>query len=312
MQESSFLKGFKFEPFSPASRTGLYVNPTAEISIPIHHDILFVNEADLYFGQKSRQNVEQLAAQIAQKHQQYAEFVRRKGRRGNGDIYATFQPFNEASKAFYPFVHALRKRLPPGGIILNLWDRSTWFSSLLPALFPEQTVLTTWEGDKNVLGYGGYDFWMTQKDGYTNSQLIFCAPDQPLPLEAHSVDLVFALDAFHRFDQSKWIQEALRLIKPEGAILFPHTHLSNNEPEPFFERGCKQMHGRDYQAFFDRIHQTTGRRGLVLSEPGLFWFNDRKEPEHFPLESTPEMADYNATLALLPEDWNEPLEPLNF
>lgn len=310
------FQDFQLQIFSKTGakiQAGLLKLPNGSSCIPIINDSLFFNENDLYFGSLSEQKVIGLQEQIAKKRQAYEEFIRRKGRRKNGDIYASFQPFNEASKAFYPFVVPLRKRLPKGGVIVNLWDRGAWFSGLLPGLFPEQKVYITWEGDRNVLGYAGYDFWFADHQNPEYFQLIYCDHNQPLPFDDHSVDLLFAIDAFHRFDQSMWMREALRILKPEGTLVFPHNHLTNNEPDPFFERGCKQMHGRDYQAFFDALLPEEGRRGVVLSEPTLFWFNDKKPTDTLPIVSTPEMDDYNATLAILPQDWGDtPLQPLDF
>ncbi len=36
-------------------------------------------------------------------------FLQQKGRRPNYDIYACFQPFNEAVKALYPFLKKLQQ-----------------------------------------------------------------------------------------------------------------------------------------------------------------------------------------------------------
>ena len=85
----------------------------------------------------------------------YEEFVRRKNRRPLVDD-SSFQPFNEAKKALFPFIALLQRQLEPGNVILNLWDRSGWVASLLAGLFPHQQILTTWEGDRDVLGRKGY------------------------------------------------------------------------------------------------------------------------------------------------------------
>ena len=216
-------------------------------------------------------------------------------------------------RPFIPLSNSSQDSFSPGDIIVNQWDRGAWFTGLLPGLFPEQKLINLWEGDKNMLGYGGYDFWFSNRYDPDTFTLGFNTPNAVLPLEDNSVSLFFALDAFHRFDQSLWMQEILRVLKPDGVILFTHTHLSNNEPEPFFERGCKQMHGRDYQHYFDLLLKETGRKGYVFSEPKLFWLNDMEPERKMSLESTPEMKDYNGTLAILPESWsNKQLQALDY
>jgi hypothetical protein len=68
-------------------------------------------------------------------------------------FYALFNPFNEANKAFYPFIPYLKKIFKKGDIILDVWSRTGW-STLLAGLFPEQKII--WEGDTDALGYNGF------------------------------------------------------------------------------------------------------------------------------------------------------------
>ena len=137
---------------------------------------------------------------------------------------------------------------------------------------------------------------------------MFCDLNLPLPFDDDSIAFTIGLDTFHRFNQSFMLSELMRVVKTDGIILFPHVHLSNNEPEPFFERGCKQRHGKDYAQAFEQLSKTTNWDGYIFSEPFLFSENDIKQSTEIPLISTPNTLDYNALIAFLPKSWgNETL-----
>ena len=78
-------------------------------------------------------------------------------------------------------------------------------------------------------------------------------------------------------------------------LVFAHIHLSNNEPEPFFERGCTQHHGRDYRRFMDVLERSHGRRSYLLSEATLFDTTTCAE-----LVDDHDMSHYNALLYVAP------------
>ena len=122
------------------------------------------------------------------------------------------------------------------------------------------------------------------------------------------------LDTFHRFQQSTLLKELYRVVKAEGAILFPHVHLSNAEPTPFFERGCRQLHGTDYDAFFQAAAASSGRSGYLLPEPEMFLFNELSTEQERPIVSDPTSTHYNTSIAILPTNWEreEKLRPFRF
>ncbi len=290
---------------SPApQKLPFQLDPDGCQAVPQYGNLLFFNEADIFQGKKSTEKAQALYEQHFQDMAQYELFLQRKGRRPLFDLYGCFQPFNEATKAFFPFIKELQKRLKPGDVILNLWDRSAYFAGLLAALFPRQKIITTWTGNKDILGYKGFHHWLKDE---SQLQVLFCDLDKPLPIRDNAISLVVGMDAFHRFDQSLLMGELLRITHEEAAIIFPHVHLSNNEPEPFFERGCKQLHGRDYDAFFHKMSETHARKGYVFGEPYLFWQNDVERNQQIPLISQPDTSDYNALLCILPDSWQGPL-----
>lgn len=266
---------------------------------PKVNNLLFPNEIDIFPGDIFNEKVQSIKSTL-KPTEEYELFLKQKGRRPFYDIYACFQPFNEATKALYPFLKELQSVVKKGDTILNLWDRTGWLTNLLAGLFPEQTILTTWEGNKDVLGYNGYNFWTKNKD---NIKVMFCDINKPLPLVNNSIAFSIGMDVLHRFDQFTLLNELDRVVVDSGAILFPHVHLSNSEPSPFFERGGKQMHGLEYQQAFDHLFKDSNRAGFVFSEPKLFELNDIIKSNYIKIKSTPNTNDYNGLLAILPENW---------
>ncbi len=236
----------------------------------------------------------------------YDNFLRLKRCRGTVDSYAAFRPFNESSRAFYPFIGMIKKNLKPGDVILNTWCRTGWSSFFLSGLFPEQRIITVWEGNKDVLGYAGFDYWLSKEKRPENLEIIFHDLNQPIPLLDDSVAFAFGLDTLHRYNQDVFVSEILRVAKDDGIIVFPHVHLSNSNPEPFFERGEKQIHGRDYEREFAKALENRKADAYVLSEPGMFNLDSKQE-----LSSDPDTKDYNALIAIIPDHLTEPLKPFD-
>ncbi|WP_018342497.1 class I adenylate-forming enzyme family protein [Cytophaga aurantiaca] len=246
--------------------------------------------------------------EIREKTKTYKSYIEQKCRRPFVDIYASFQPFNEATKALLPFLELVKTKISSEEKILILWDRSGWITSLVSGIFPENEIITTWEGNKDVLGHAGFTYWFKNR---TKNTIVFCDHTSPFPIEDASVSLIIGLDLLHRFDQTLLLKEVLRMSKKDGAIIFPHVHLSNSEPVPYFDRGGHQLHGEVYQKTFDQIAKHGTHNGYIFSEPDLFQFNDLLRKEHSrPLVSDYNTKDYNALAALLPKSWStEVLKP---
>jgi acyl-coenzyme A synthetase/AMP-(fatty) acid ligase/SAM-dependent methyltransferase len=284
--------------------TGWLTPANDALALPVVNGLVLADHADWPLPELLTPRVAELQSQLAAKASAYEEFIRRKSRRPAPDAYVAFQPFNEATRAFFPFVNLLRERLRPGDVILNFWDRSGYLASLLAGLFPQQTVLAHWEGDRDVLGYAGYGHWLTGPGAPPNVRVFFSDPQKPLPLPDGSVALVVAPDVLHRFDQAHLLRELLRVTRPDGGLIFPHVHLANAEPEPFFERGGRRLHGRQYDRLFAEKTASGGRQAFIFSEPDLFQFNETAPSgAEKTLHSTPDTPDYNALVALLPPAW---------
>lgn len=281
-------------------------------AVPIVHHMVFFNEKDLFMPSILKEKINALYDELLNTEASYRQFVRAKSRNPLYDIYSCFNPFNEASKSFYPFINILKSKFKKGDVILDLWNRNGWSAALLAGLFPEQKIVTLWEGNKDVLGYKGFHHWFSDQH---QIQVVFQDPGKPLPFADKSISLVYGADTLHRFDQTSLIKEVLRITKDDAAIIFPHVHLSNSKPQPFFERGCRQLHGLDYQSLFDAM-ETSGsirKKGFVFSEPKLFWFNEKEDQTTMDLVSSPDMDDYNALVAMLPASWEkEQLVPFNY
>ncbi|MEZ5002551.1 MAG: AMP-binding protein [Chitinophagales bacterium] len=288
-----------------SKNTGMLYCKTSNTYVPIINNIIYFNERSIYISDEDcLEAVDQLAQQCAAYSFEYSEFVKQKNRRAYNDAYAAFQPFNEASKAFYPFIQGIKEQLQPGDIILDIWNRTGWSTFFLAALFPEQSVISIWDKNKDVLGYKGYNFWFAQQDIPENISVIFADLNDPLPFKDDSIALTYAMDTLHWFPQATYLPELLRIIQSNGINLFPHVHMANNAPEPFFERGGLQLHGEVYQKIFDNLLPQYHKKGYIFSEPDLFQLEDSRI-----MESDPATNDYNGCLAIFPQTYKTPLQP---
>jgi len=150
-----------------------------------------------------------------------------------------------------------------------------------------------WEGNKNVLGYRGYYYWLKQRS--SNLHVIFLDLEKGLPFKDNFFGLIHGLDTFHRYSHSPLIGECLRVAKKSAALVFPHIHLTNSEPSPYFDRGCIQYHGNHYRKYLDRILKPINRKSYLLSEKHLFELKNVEAAQ-----DDPDMSHYNALLYIAP------------
>ena len=261
--------------------------PNCGVQIPILNDIIYYTERNITSSSRTDLQFD---------HAVYLDFIDQKRIRKTVDLYSAFQPFNESSRAFYPLIQMVRNALKPGDIILDTWCRNGWTAYFLSGLFPKQKILSIWEGNHDVLGYRGFDFWMDKKRKPDNVELMFCDLNEEIPLKSNTVQFVFGLDTLHRYKQQTLVHEIIRVTKKDGLIIFPHVHLSNSEPDPYFDRGERQLHGRVYSRYFNQLLNTETLDAFILSEPELFQL---KAPRK--ITSNPDMRDYNGLIAILPK-----------
>lgn len=277
---------------------GVLTCPGCQIAIPVCHGFPLFPEARPLPERPLISWVEQLSSELFDIPEAYRDFLQLKSERGIMDLYAAFQPFNESTRALYPFVDLLRQSLKPGDIILDTWCRTGWSAELLAGLFPEQHVIAIWEGNSNVLGYRGFDYWLNSDSRPGNLDFIFTHPDHSLPLASNSVAFVHGLDSLHRYRHLSFIPEVLRVCRDDGVLIFPHNHLSNSQPDPFFERGCHQYQGGDWKRWLEKLTAGSGRSAWVIPEVVLF---EQKSPSE--LADDHDSHHYNALIAIGPSDW---------
>jgi hypothetical protein len=151
-------------------------------------------------------------------------------------------------------------------------------------------------GNASVLGYRGYRHLLDIARRSPNLDVIFAHPDRGLPFRNDAFGLLYAHDVLHRMSLHPAAAECLRVTRKSGALVFPHVHLSNSEPEPFFERGGAIRHGGDYRAWLDAVIQASSRAALVCSEKTLFESDGSAEPV-----DEADTTHYNALITILPQ-----------
>jgi acyl-coenzyme A synthetase/AMP-(fatty) acid ligase len=289
------------------AHSGWKIYPEQASAYPYIGHLHFCDKKDLILPRQNPE-LESLSDYLSRYKYKYQRFLRQKSRHPSIDLYAVFQPFNEAFKALFPFITYIKEKIQPGDIILNLWDRSGWTASMLSGWFPDQQIITVWEGDKDILGYKGFDYWMSS-ERRSNHTVVFADFLRPMPFESNSISAIIGMDLLHRYNQPELISELNRIAKCQAPILFPHVHLTNSEPEPYFDRGCRQLHGKEYAFLFDQLETTTQRKGYVLSEPATFnWNQDSTDKEKL-LVSEPDNPNYNACVAWIPANDKVVLRP---
>lgn len=269
--------------------------PECAICIPVVQGFALFTEAMPGGSANLAQRLEQLDRQLSGSAE-FFSFVHHRHTRRIPDRYAAFQPFNESTRAFYALIDLIRAQLKPGDQILDTWGRTGWSGEMLAAAFPEQQVLSIWEGNFDVLGYTGYAHWLPKARRAPNHDILFVAGGAALPFLDKQFSLVHGLDSLHRYAPSTFAGEILRVTRDDGIIVFPHVHLANSQPQPFFERGGWQEHGQAYQQRFERAAARHGRSVLVMAEITLF-------DAAGPLRTEPDTSHYNGVVALVPPEW---------
>lgn len=265
------------------------------VVIPIIAGIALFTEPLLHAGQASEEALREQQAGWFGSSADHAAYRQERYRRSTLEPYAAFQPFNESTRALEPLLPRIAASLSPGDVILDTWCRTGWSGEWLAGRFPENRVISVWEGNSSVLGYRGFAHWLSPERRAANLDLILTHPERPLPLADASIGFLYALDSLHRYRLYPFAGECLRVSRPDAPLVFAHLHLNNSQPEPYFERGCHQFHGRDYRAWLDWVTRDGRRQGWILSEEALF-----SQPPPATLTDAPDMPHYNGLACLLP------------
>jgi acyl-coenzyme A synthetase/AMP-(fatty) acid ligase len=265
------------------------------IFTPVVDGLHFHNESCLDLADLPEKTTRKITDQLDP--YSYERFGRKKFLKPFFDIYALYNPFSESLRAFYPFVDALQKTIRPNDVILDLSNRTGWTAFLLASFFPENMIISCWSGNTDVLGYQGFNYWFNAASGCENVEIHFLNLKEKLPFRDQSIRMVFGYDTLHHHCRTTLLPEVKRVIATDGFIFFPHVHLNNSQPEPFFNRGGDLMLGSEYEQFLSQAfpnHKTS-----VFSEPELFAFQSGKLQQVSPNAHS---TDYNGLVALLPND----------
>lgn len=271
---------------------------TCSTAAPVAHGFPLFEHTRLDDGRTDAAWVESQAGKWFQERSAYEDFLRKKAERKTYDAYAMFQPFNESLRALLAMIEPIRAQLKPGDVILDSWSRSGWPGAWVASLFPEQHVVSLWEGDGNVLGYAGFDYWLGEGQRRDNWDIIFTHASDPLPFRTGAFALLHGYESLHRYRPGMFVSEAHRVTADDGVIVFTHIHLTNSEPDPWFERGCIQRHGTLYRELFDRLHAGQDRKALVFGERTLF-----EAGESFTFTDAARTEDYNGAIVIGPAGW---------
>ncbi len=277
-------------------RTAWLECSSCKAAVPVVRGFPLFSAIENRLPRESLAALEDLDRRVFDKGGPYRKFLRAKERRPTPDAYAAFQPFNEATRAIDPLIEFLRDYLEPNSLIIDLWCRTGWTGEMLAALFPTQHVISLWGVDSDVLGFRGFDFWFGESKRRGNWDIVFSSPHGPLPFGDASAALLHGFDMFHRFPQPPLVAECLRVAGAAGLLLFPHVHLTNAEPVPFFARGETRRHGRVYRRYFDRLLKRDPRCAFILSEKTLY------ENDTLILHDESDTDHYNACLLIAPRD----------
>jgi acyl-coenzyme A synthetase/AMP-(fatty) acid ligase len=260
----------------------------------------------LHFHNESCLNLADLPERATRKKADYLDpdryerFGRKKFLKPFFDIYALYNPFSESLRAFYPFVNALKKTIKPDDVILDLSNRTGWTAFLLASFFPKNKIISCWAGNTDVLGYQGFNYWFNVASDCKNIEIHFLNLKKKLPFQDQSMRMVFGYDTLHHHCQSTLLPEIKRVIAEDGFIFFPHVHLNNSQPEPFFNRGGDLILGSDYEQLLSQAfpnHKTS-----VYSEPELFACQSGKCSRVKPNANS---IDYNGLIAILPNELSD-------
>nr|WP_167359001.1 class I adenylate-forming enzyme family protein [Duganella phyllosphaerae] len=285
-------------------QSGVLSCPDCAIHIPVVQGFPMFTEAQLGSATDAHAALPALDAKLAPSAD-YMSFLHRRHVRRIPDRYAAFQPFNESTRAFYALLDLVRMQLRPGDLILDSWGRTGWSGEMLAALFPEQHVVSIWEGNFDVLGYMGYAHWLAAGRRAPNHDIVFVPPGGPLPFGDGKFALVHGLDSLHRYAPATFIGDLLRIARDDAPIIFPHVHMANSEPSPYFDRGGLIVHGRRHLQRLQAASKRQARSAIVMAEVTLF---DAGVHGATTLLNEPDTPHYNGLVALVPPAWeNAPL-----
>ena len=212
------------------------------------------------------------------------------------DFDLMFSPFNEANKAFYPFIHFLKSKLKKGDVILDIGNKTGWSTAMLSALFPEQKIICISEGGDGTLGHEGFAYWFDNQP--SNVEILFCNLNGPLPVDTKSAALVYGTDVFHGHKTHNLLNELMRVASDDAIMLFPHIHFANSRPNGYVEQDDDLIHQIQYEMLSGKLVE---KKVCFFSVDDLFCTNYDKA---YGAKAQPIKHGQNGLLALTNNELN--------
>ena len=268
--------------------------------IPILDGFVFFTEPVRSAERADRQSLHSLGRALFGSAEDFARLEQVKRSRRVVEPYAAFQPFNESGRAVEPLMPQLTASLQCGDYVLDVWCRTGWTGEWLAGRLPQQHVIALWPGNASVLGYRGFRHLLGTGRRAGNLDIVFTDCALALPFADRSMAMLHGLDVLHRMPLDEFSRECLRVTSDHGSLVFPHVHLSNGEPEPYFERGGRLTHGREYRKWLDGLELAPHRRGWVCSEDHLFALSS-SDANISAVEDDPDTPHYNGLVMIAPD-----------
>lgn len=269
--------------------------PSCARSVPVIQGFpLFPEISD---GPAGAMRIDSLESELFKPRPEVAEFVYRQSRRPVFDAYAAYYPFNEALVGFMRFKDLIAETLAPGDCILDLSCRTGWTGEFLAALFPGQCVVSLWEGNRGVLAYSGYAYWLPELSRAQNLEIAFVEDKWRLPFPDGAFKLVFGYDFLHHHVDRDTLAELLRVTATDGALIFPHVHTNHSVPDPYFEREGELLSAAEWRRLWSSLRGRRGRQPCVISELDIYG----REPVE--IANRERIEHYNCCVMMVPSEW---------
>lgn len=171
-----------------------------------------------------------------------------------------FQKMKEA-QVFLEAVERNRARFEAADVVFEVGGGQGWASCLLKKELGEGTTIMTSDiGESAVAAVPLWEsVFMAKLDG------AFACPALSLPVDDHSVDLVFAFDAAHHFGaHRRTLTEMLRVLRPGGTCLYLHEP---TVPRMLYQRAVDRVNRKRSAFGHDVVEDVlVGDRLLAIAE----------------------------------------------
>ncbi|OGV29611.1 MAG: hypothetical protein A3E88_07050 [Legionellales bacterium RIFCSPHIGHO2_12_FULL_35_11] len=252
---------------------------------------------------KNNINIDELAAiknDFFISNEDYSQFFAGKLSRYTLDPYVAFHPFNESTRTFGSLVPTLKRFLKKNDVIVDCNNWNGFTGEWLAGTFPDQIIISFWHNHTGPLGYKGFNYWQKLTERPRNLFIIFTSRNSSWPLHKQSVKVIHGYDILHH-NHLNTIENSFRIIDSTGVIVFPHVHLNNSTPEPYFERGGQYLHGSYYSNWLIKYFSLKNMHVAIHGEAKLF--EQHLATSQINWLSEPDTDDYNGFIMIYCEQF---------